>query len=110
MGSLRTNNLSVVISNLDPCQRYWVTVSSVNCGSKITSSPREIGLQEEAHFRFFIILDMGDSCSTWVQQEQNLAEVERAVATELENCSLDVMCSADNGLSCGSNHTDAVYR
>lgn len=103
-----------MIPGLEPCEKYWVRVASVNCGSRLLSTPKPVDLHEEAEFRFIITLPAGvegeSRCSVWVTQAGNLADVEREVDSELVNCDLQVTCSADTALSCGSNHTEVIYR
>lgn len=110
MQTIRTIDQSIILHDLDPCLRYWVEVSTINCGSSVSSSPQLVDLMEASSFMLFIALEGSDECATWVSESQNLADVRREVMSRLAQCELHVMCMADSALSCGRNHTNAEYR
>jgi hypothetical protein len=108
--SVQTTSQSVIIGDVNPCLRYWVLVSAVNCGSRVDSSPKLVDLGEVDEFMFVIVLEERDVCATWILEDGITAYVHREVTSQLLQCQLQVLCTADNVLSCGTNHTDVEYR
>lgn len=99
------------IPNLEPCLRYWVRVSAVLCDVNVNSDPKRIDLREEEDFSFLIRLGGGDECRDWILQERVLLDVQGEVSSQLAECGLSqVLCTADDDLSCSTNHSNAMYR
>lgn len=85
-------------------------VAAINCGSHIISSPKLVDLAETADFMFVIVLEEGEECGRWIVEDQTLVGVRGEVTLQLEQCELQVPCTADTVLSCSRNHTNAEYR
>ena len=108
--AIQTTNQTATITNLEPCLRYWVRVSAINCGSSVDSALQRVDLLGTTeNFMFFILLEQGEMCQAWVEA-QFLGDVEGEVSLQLSQCELNALCMADSVLRCGMNHTDAEYQ
>lgn len=100
--TLQTSTQTILLQNLEPCQKYWVTVTSVNCGFRATSNHQLIGLYDPTDFEFYVVLEASEECDRWLSEnkEQALAEIRREIADQLSQCGQLVSCLANGTLSC----------
>ena len=110
INTIQTTNRSLIIHNLESCLQYWVTVTSVNCGSRIDSSPERINLKEPKDFQISIMLGKNEHCESWITRNNRnliLLDIKRGIREQLasDDCNLNVSCIANDRLDCESGRT-----
>lgn len=99
----RTNNLQMTFDTLDMCTAYYVQVSAVNCGTRITSDSALIDHLDSSTLSITLSLDsVINTCNAWVLSNTNrkIMDVEnylRVVA--LQRCT-NIPCLAYSSLTC----------
>ena len=92
---------------------YWVTVTSINCGSRIDSNPKLINLKEPVDFRFNIILNSDLECNVWLSKNKNqtLVYLQQEIYSQFtfSQCDLHVPCIANSALRCDSNSNNPIF-
>ena len=70
--TVRTNNLQMTIDSLDQFTAYYVQVSAVNCGTRITSESVLIDLLDSSTLSITLSLDnVINTCNAWVLSNTN---------------------------------------
>lgn len=95
-GSFSVNDLAI-------CQKYWVTTTAVNCGTKIRSEPAFIDVHDPADYVATINIGTEIPCSQWVNagQSQKKMDVNAFVLEALNDaCSYPVSCVANVSFAC----------
>ena len=97
------------------CHRYWVTVTAVNCASRIQSQAAAIPLYDPRTFEATVTLPAGVNCNTWITDNQavKISSLEAMIRQTLNGnvCQApSVRCTAGSALSCGADSTRATYR
>ena len=114
VSSIRTTDTQVIIQNLEPCTSYWTTVTAVNCGTKISSTPQLIGLKDPTSYQ--LVANLASSvgpCSTWitVNTARKVTDVENGLRLPLVLCGYTIPCFANSQWSCVANDpTKAIFR
>ena len=104
-----------MIDTLQNCQSYWVTVTAVNCASRIRSQAFAIGLQEPRTFGVSFSLPAGRQCTTWINDNLGIKinQVDTAILDVLNGdvCQMpSVRCAIDTRLFCTSDSTEVTYQ
>ena len=113
VGTFRSSQSRVAISNLDFCKSYWVVVTAVDCVNHVSSSPELIGLFESLKFKFVMSIDGTESCESWVTQDplRKISEVERylSLAMKDSSCATAISCVANSQFICGKDPNVITY-
>lgn len=96
------------------CNSYWVTVTAVNCASRIQSQAVAIPLQDPRTFEATIALPAGMNCSAWISDRHDIkvSSLEAAIHSILNGdvCRApSVRCTVGSALACGANSNEAEY-
>ena len=109
---MRTNNQLVTIPNLDACSAYFVRVTAVNCGTRITSDAMLLDLHDTSFFSMTVsIPSTFDTCVSWISSI-TIANVQSALnSTSLQRCGYLAPCFTDSNLTCikGEN-SKAIFK
>ena len=105
---------TVMIDTLTTCQSYWVTVTAVNCASRIQSQVSAIPLQDPLTYESILSLPDGVVCSTWIndQRATKIMSLENLVRSTLngDTCGMpSVQCTVNSDLLCGVDPTKATF-
>ena len=105
---------TIQIDNLMSCNSYWVTVTVVNCASRIQSQAVAIPLQDPRTFEATIVLPAGVVCRTWINNRQDIkiSSLESTVRSTLngEVCRFpSVRCTVGSALTCGADSSEVNY-
>lgn len=105
---------TVVIDTLSTCQSYWVTVTAVNCASRIQSQAAAISVQNPLAFEIAFRLPAGMECSIWTKdmQDAKITSLENAVLLTLNGdlCRMpSVQCSTGSAFMCGDNPMEVTF-
>ena len=105
---------TVRIDTLTSCNSYWVTVTAVNCASRIQSQAAAIPIYDPRTFEAIIALPAGVNCNTWISTNQatKVSSLEAMIRQTLNGdvCRApSVRCTVGSALSCGADSTKATY-
>ena len=102
----------MTLSSLDACSAYYVQVSAVNCGTRITSDTVLLDLLDYSPFSVTLSLtDIVTSCDAWVASSTNIKvmDLENALmVVPLQRCT-HIPCLAYSRLTC-TDSTKANFR
>ena len=108
------NQTEVNVQNLSPCSTYWIVVTAVNCGLRISSSPQLLGLFNSSEFTVALCPGSDFSCSDWlgVTLESKIASVEDILSSVLTTqCLLNnVSCFAGSTFTCSVDDSMVTFR
>lgn len=111
---IRTTQSEVVLQILSPCSTYWVVVTSVNCGLRISTSPQLLSLFNSSLFSISLCPGGDFSCSDWIvfNLTRKLADVENTLSSALASqCQLsNLTCFPNSSFTCSVNDNSAVFR
>ena len=100
---VRTNNLQMTFNSLDPCTAYFVQVSAVTCGTRITSNAILIDLLDSSTLSVTLSLDDAvTTCNAWVASNSNskIMDLENNLrVVSLQRCTA-IPCLAYSSLTC----------
>ena len=100
----RTNNKLVTIPNLDPCSAYFVRVSAVTCGTRVTSDVQLLDLYDTTAFSVTVSIPTTfDTCKTWIATltGRGIADIEASLnRTSFERCRTFAPCYANSSFYC----------
>ena len=105
---------TVMIDTLSTCNSYWVTVTAVNCASRIQSQPEALGVQDPRTLEVTLTLPSGVTCGTWVNDDQaaKIMRMEDLILSTLngDTCSSpSVRCTVGSTLTCGTDPSKATF-
>lgn len=105
---------TIVIDGLMTCQSYWVTVTAVNCASRIQSQVSRIALQDPRTYEAIISLPTNVACNAWIADRQatKISSLEAMILSTLngEVCGYpSVRCTVGSSLLCGADETKATF-
>ena len=113
---MRTNDQLVTIPNLNPCSAYFVQVSAVNCGTRITSNAMLLDLKDITSFSLTVSIPTTfATCSAWVATitSRDIADVQDSLnVTSIQRCGGFIPpCFADSSLTCSqTDDTKATFK
>ena len=100
---VRTNDLQMTFNSLDPCIAYYVQVSAVTCGTRITSDAMLIDLLDSSALSINLSLDDSiTTCNAWVASNTNskIMDVENHLRViSLQRCTA-IPCLTYSSLTC----------
>jgi hypothetical protein len=119
--SLRTRTIPIqngqiqTISNLDPCLSYFVRVSAVNCGSRVTSDPMLLDLKDSAPFSMTLSVPVNlGTCNAWVASigDRGIADIHNSLnSTSIARCGTIAPCFSESTLTCSeTDNSKAVFK
>lgn len=101
--TVRTNDLQMTFNTLDMCTAYYVQVSAVNCGTRITSDSALIDHLDSSTLSITLSLDnLINTCNAWVLSNTNskIMDVENHLrVVSLQRCT-NIPCLAYSSLTC----------
>ncbi len=108
-GTIQIDNL------LSACNSYWVTVTAVNCASRIQSQAVPISVYDPRTFEAIIALPAGVTCASWIADGQDIkiTSLEAMIRSTLNGAQCQVpsvRCTVGSTLTCGTDATKANYR
>lgn len=111
---IATANETVMIDTLMTCQSYWVTITAINCASRIQSQPELIGLQDPRTFEATLSLPTGVTCSDWIADNSavKINSLEDTIRSTLNGdiCRQpSVRCTVGSQFTCGGDQTKATF-
>ena len=103
------------ISNLDPCLAYFVRVSAVNCGFRVTSDPMLLDLKDSAPFSMTLSIPMNlGTCNSWLALigDRGIVDIHNSLNdTSFRQCSTIAPCFAESTLNCSeTDNSKAVFK
>lgn len=112
--TLTTAQRQVYLQDLNPCSTYWVVITAVNCGLRISSSPQLFGLFSPSEFSIALCPGHGFLCSEWigVNVTSKVADIESALSSVLTSqCLLsDSTCFTNSGFTCYGDDGMVIFR
>lgn len=113
LGTVTTSLMEVNLDNLAPCSTYWIVVTSVNCGLRISSGPEVLSLFKPTVFTFSLCPGSGFSCNDWigVNVASKVADVENILYSALTSqCLLNnLTCFANSEFNCSVDDSMAIF-
>ena len=103
------------IPNLDPCLSYFVRVSAVNCGSRVTSDPKLLDLKETTTFSMTLSIPVNlGTCNAWLATigDRGIVDIHASLnRTTIQQCRTIAPCFAESTLSCSeTDNSKAVFK
>ena len=112
--TVTTTQTQVNLQTLSPCSTYWVVVTAVNCGLRLSSDPQLLGLFNASVFTLALCPGLGFRCSDWIgiNVTNKIADIESALNSVLTSqCFVsDSACFANNGFTCNREDTMVTFR
>ena len=112
--TVTTAQRQVNLQNLNPCSTYWIVVTAVNCGLRISSSPQLLGLFNPSEFSIALCPGRGFQCSEWigVNVTSKVADIESSLSSVLTSqCLLsDSTCFTNGGFTCNGDDSMVIFR
>ena len=99
-----------VLNGLSACQVYWVTVTAVNCGSRVRSEAALVDVFSPAEFMATIVIS-GVPCGQWTNTDvgSKQREVQDFILQTLASCGYSISCMGNSTFSCQAS-TIVNYR
>ena len=93
-----------MLSGLDTCTSYWVTVSASYCGRMSTTEPQLIGIKDATAFQIDLLLP-DDTCSEFIKvdPDSKLRDMEMGLQTAASSCddnALQIPCFTGSSWTC----------
>ena len=103
------------IPNLDPCFSYFVRVSAVNCGSRVTSDPMLLDLKETTALSLTLSIPVNlGTCNTWLTTngDRGIMDIHASLnRTSIQQCATIAPCFAESTLTCSeTDNSKAVFK
>ena len=111
----RTNNQLVTIPTLNPCSAYFVRVSAVTCGTRVTSDVQLLNLFDTTPFSATVSIPTSfDTCKTWIATltGRGIPDIEASLnRTSFEQCQTFAPCYANSSFNClETDSSKAMFR
>ena len=103
------------ISNLDSCLSYFVRVSAVNCGSRVTSDPKLLDLKDTTTFSMTLSIPVNfGTCNAWLAMigDSGIMDIHSSLnRTTIQQCTIIAPCFAESTLTCSeTDNSKAVFK
>lgn len=112
--TITTIQRQVNLQDLNPCSTYWIVITAVNCGLRISSSPQLLGLFNSSEFSIALCPGGSFQCSEWIgiNVTSKVADIESALSSVLTSqCLLsDSTCFANSGFTCYGDDSMVIFR
>ena len=109
VGSFRTDvqQLQVMLSGLDTCTSYWVTVTASYCGRMSTTEPQLVGIKDTTAYELDVLL-ADDTCSEFIRvdPDSKLRDMEMGLQTAASSCddnALQIPCFIGSSWTCSDD-------
>ena len=109
VGSFRTDvqQLQVMLSGLDTCTSYWVTVTASYCGRMSTTEPQLVGIKDTIAYELDLLL-ADDTCSEFIKvdPDSKLRDMEMELQTAVSSCednALQIPCFIGSSWTCSDD-------
>ena len=104
---MRTNDVVVNIPSLNPCSAYFVRVSAVNCGTRVTSDPMLLDIFDSTSFSTCLSIPASfDTCDAWVANisGRDIRDIQISLnRTSFQQCGYFAPCFAYSTFNCSEN-------
>ena len=108
------NQTEVYLQNLAPCSAYWIVITAVNCGLRISSSPQLLDLFNSSVFTLSLCPETDFVCSDWIRVDvaNKVADIENVLSSVLTSqCLLNnVTCFANSSFTCSMDDSMVTFR
>ena len=105
--SIRTDvqQPQAIITGLDTCTSYWVTVTASYCGRSNTTDPEILGIKDSSPFELVVLLT-DTTCKGWINDDTDtkLRDMEMRLQAAGSSCSLQIQCFIESQWMCSDDN------
>ena len=102
-----------MLQGLSPCSMYWVVVTAINCGLRVTSDAHILGLYESTPFNVTFCLEQSVACTDWIAVDviNKLNDVESFLnsAFTAQCPASNRPCYRDSEFSCSTDNRMVIF-